>query len=263
MSDTQNNEDIPEEVHDRPSRPLSRWERAWSGFIGTLIVGAGGAAVFMSKSEAGPAVMVAIGAILILMSITGSPITRARFGDNEVNLAARREEALAAIRESDPDQVEPAIAVMEAYDPGSANLPRVRNVTRVQMDLELLHDRIGAALRARYGGNVSEKVGSNRRTFDFVVAHEGSNIAVDWLYAPPAQFIKPTHLLAHVDMILTSEYSKGVIVTTAAVSEGLRSREMDRAATLGKTISIVETDPSVSEPASLIAAIESLASEGS
>jgi len=66
------------------------------------MIGAGGTAVFFREVEAGPTALMAIGAVLIVMRVTGAPIRRAKFGDDEVVMALRH--AIDVVDSASPDE---------------------------------------------------------------------------------------------------------------------------------------------------------------
>lgn len=74
---------------DDAAAPLSRSERTVSGLVGLLAFGAGVAATFVADSEVGAGVLLAIGALFLLMSVTARPVISAKLGDNEIMLARR------------------------------------------------------------------------------------------------------------------------------------------------------------------------------
>src|ERR1700683_5142469 len=64
--------------------PLENWQRRVFAILGLAGIGAGGAATFLTDNSAGSGVLLALGALFLLIAVTGNPITRAKFADYEV-----------------------------------------------------------------------------------------------------------------------------------------------------------------------------------
>jgi hypothetical protein len=221
------------------------------------MAGVGAAAVFTRDVEAGPTALIAIGAVLLVMSVTGSPITRAKFGDNEVTLAARRE-AVATIAASDPDQVVPALAVMEAYDPESVRSSGVKEIAQSKLNMRNFEQRMTRVLLSEYGSKLQVEPRSNDIALDFVVEHSGQEIVVEWVYSRH-ETMRYELLKNGVQRILDSEYSVGLLVSNVPVPDGMREREIARAARFNKRVQILVVDHHLSDPQALLEALKELA----
>ncbi|MFF4900398.1 hypothetical protein [Streptomyces sp. NPDC001068] len=242
----------------RPSRPLTPWERFTAGLFGFLMAGVGATAVFMRDVEAGPTALIAIGAVLLVMSVTGSPITRAKFGDNEVTLAARRE-AVARIAASEPEEVAPAIAVMEAYDPGSTRSTTVRRIEQDRQERRNFDSWIGSVLDSEYGDSLKVHPRSSLgASVDFAVTYSGQEIAIEWLYSQRDTVSYPL-FKNKVQQLLDSDYSTGLLVSNVSIPSHTQEREIARAARFGNRIQILAIDQHSRDPQALLDALKELA----
>jgi hypothetical protein len=190
--------------------PLSSVERLISGAIGLVMVAAGTVAVFKRSVEAGPTALIAIGAILFVMAVTGSGITRAKFGENEVTLAARRKIAAQAIASASPEEASAAIAVAAAYDP---------------VAIPVSSGLVGESY-ARYERHVGERVrrltNADSVTYlerfgpyliDYVVRLPGRTIALEVKYGNPDRRIASSRLHAALGVLAASDAETLAVVT--------------------------------------------------
>jgi hypothetical protein len=104
------------DVADLEAAPLSTTERFVCGLIGLGSFLTGAVAVFVADGEIGTGVLLAVGAFFLLMATTGRPITSAKIGDNEIQLARRVIRGVEGRLDTAPPEVraELAEAVLEA-----------------------------------------------------------------------------------------------------------------------------------------------------
>lgn len=253
MSDSEAN--TPSDPSEPPSKPLSGWERWTAGFLGFLMVGVGSLAVFTREVEAGPTALIAIGALLLVMAVTGSPITRARFGDNEVSLARRRMEAERVIAQADPQSAQSALAVMAAYDPTAP-------YRDVLSKIKTWEQGLASALVGRYGDKADLEVRSRYgRRLDAVIHADNSAVVVEWYFTEREPKSPARALANHGQAILDSDFPKGVLVTNIAHRQPLVLQEAERARHFGKTMRIVTVDEDLQSLETLFSAIDSLLTE--
>ncbi|MFQ6141755.1 hypothetical protein ACLMNJ_01590 [Streptomyces seoulensis] len=253
MSDSEAS--TPSDPYEPPSKPLTGWERWAAGFLGFLMVGVGGLAVFTREVEGGPTALIAIGALLLVMAVTGAPITRARFGDNEVTLARQRIEAERVIAQADPQSAQSALAVMAAYDPTA---PQRDLLSRIKA----WERGIASALVEHYGTKADLEVRSRyNRRLDAVVRADDSAVAVEWYFAEREPKSPARALANHGQTILDSDFSKGVLVTNLAHRQSLVLQESERARHFGKTMKIVTVEEDLQELGTLFSAIDALLAE--
>lgn len=107
---------LNEQPEDDDAAPLSMRDRLVSGIIGGAALVIGAIAIFVSASDVGSGVLLAIGALFLLMATTGRPITSAKFGDNEIQLARRLQRQIEKTLDTAGPEVRPQLAeaVLEA-----------------------------------------------------------------------------------------------------------------------------------------------------
>ncbi|MFI5826926.1 hypothetical protein ACIA6C_06655 [Streptomyces sp. NPDC051578] len=130
----------PEEAPELPepdAQPLSRWERLGASLSGVCLAGAGIAAVFMTSNQAGSVALLLVGAVLLIMAINGSPLTRARYQDYELLMAHRRRSLAATIGQEEPQDARQALEVLNAIDPRSSDDPVVAQVSAAVYEREV------------------------------------------------------------------------------------------------------------------------------
>lgn len=192
------------------SAPLSNIERFTSGAIGLLMIAAGTVAVFKRSVEAGPTALIAIGAILVVMAVTGSGITRAKFGENEVTLAARRKIAAAAIAMASPEEADAAIAVAAAYDPVAIPVSSGLAGESYARYERLVGERVRRLANAD-SVTYSERFGPYQ--VDYVVRLPGRMIALEVKYGSPDRRIDSSRIHAALGILTASDAETLAVVT--------------------------------------------------
>ncbi|HEV2756880.1 MAG TPA: restriction endonuclease [Actinomycetota bacterium] len=97
---------------------LTRRERWVSGLAGSSLIASGVVAIFMEKGDVGPASLVGIGSVFLILALNGRKISRARIGENEVEFARELRRQLAtALADRDQTSEELAEVVLDFADP--------------------------------------------------------------------------------------------------------------------------------------------------
>ncbi|MGI5455913.1 hypothetical protein ACQEWB_22580 [Streptomyces sp. CA-249302] len=157
------------EPTDGPSVPLTRLERTLAGGMGLLMIGGGTAAVFTRKVEAGPTALITVGALLVVIAISGVSVKRAKIGDNEITLHNRQAAAL-QISRTPADELDAALSVLAAYDPAAVTDPSIRMAISGAYTSAVL-----SSLERKFGSKVSKP----RHSFDAEVALDVGMVAVE------------------------------------------------------------------------------------
>lgn len=106
-------DDPSEEVQD----PVAPWARLIAFFLSGVFGTFGTLAVFFSPNQAGTAALLLIAAVLMLLGLQGTPLTKITSGDHSVALAAIRRKARKEIIDAEVNETpEVAGAVAEALD---------------------------------------------------------------------------------------------------------------------------------------------------
>ncbi|MEU3773570.1 hypothetical protein AB0F11_10230 [Streptomyces sp. NPDC032472] len=131
-----NAEEIPE-LPEPDALPLSRWERLGASLAGCSLAGAGVVAVFATGNQAGSVALLLVGAVLLVMAINGSPLTRARYQDYELLMTRRRRSLATTIEQEEPQDARQALQVLSAIDPRSTDDPVVAQVSAAVYEREV------------------------------------------------------------------------------------------------------------------------------
>jgi hypothetical protein len=97
---------------------LAGWARWLAGLLGLAGVGAGGAAVFLTQVEAGPAALIGAGVLFLFLAFGGVMPTRVRVGDAEAEFQRQVQESVQRIEQKAP-------AVGALLDAGGASLAAI------------------------------------------------------------------------------------------------------------------------------------------
>ncbi|MEU5912736.1 restriction endonuclease [Micromonospora sp. NPDC047527] len=124
---TESTEDTPGSWSESPliddiADPLDRWARATAVLLGAATEGAGCVAVFTVDNQAGTAVLLLVGAVLLLLGLQGTPLRSLGGGDYRVELTRLRRRAVAVVDQAarqESAEVAAAVAdAVSAIDPG-------------------------------------------------------------------------------------------------------------------------------------------------
>jgi hypothetical protein len=121
-------EDSSRESRTEPSvsvEPLTRVERMVAGVAGLGSLGAGAVAVFETSNQAGTAVLLGVGAILLILAVHGMPLIGAKMSGWEVSMATRRKEFVEQVKLEEPAEGQRKLDVLELLDPSSRYAPEV------------------------------------------------------------------------------------------------------------------------------------------
>ncbi|MGA4728996.1 hypothetical protein ACPB67_16345 [Micromonospora taraxaci] len=119
--------EVPEPGADEPlyddlADPLGVWARVTAVVLGTAGTGAGCVAVFATNNQAGTAVLLLVGAVLLLLGLQGTPLLSFGGGDYRFELARLRRRAVAVVdqiaRQEPPDVAAAVADAVSAIDPG-------------------------------------------------------------------------------------------------------------------------------------------------
>ncbi|SCK24670.1 hypothetical protein H181DRAFT_01875 [Streptomyces sp. WMMB 714] len=117
--------------------PLSRWQRAGAATAGILLAGAGSVAMFVSENGAGSAVSLVVGAVFILMAITGMPFLGGRLMDAELMMGRRRARLIKQAKAAPPLDARVLLDDLILTDRGVIDDPNA-----VALDFALLLDEV-------------------------------------------------------------------------------------------------------------------------
>ncbi|MFE9249767.1 hypothetical protein [Streptomyces sp. NPDC007088] len=124
-----------------------------AGVAGSLLAGAGVAAVFVSKNQVGSATLVVIGALFLLMAVSGRTIESVRIGDWEFTMAELRRQAAEQARSGLTDQAQATLSVLRKINPDSDRDPEVHAV-----EISVFENRVVEAVEAaRAEGEQTER----------------------------------------------------------------------------------------------------------
>ncbi|MFJ9709254.1 hypothetical protein [Streptomyces sp. NPDC101234] len=110
---------------------------------GILFAGAGAVAVFISKNQAGSATLVVVGALFLLMAVSGRTIESVRIGDWEFTLSELRRQAAEQAHSGLTDQAQAMLNVLKKLDPAADRDPAVRAV-----EITVFENRVLDAIEA-------------------------------------------------------------------------------------------------------------------
>lgn len=105
--------------------PLTRVERMVAGVAGLGSLGAGAVAVFETSNQAGTAMLLGVGAILLILAVHGMPLIGAKMSGWEVSMATRRKEFVEQVKLEEPAEGQRKLDVLELLDPSSRYAPEV------------------------------------------------------------------------------------------------------------------------------------------
>jgi hypothetical protein len=101
-------DDLPSQRPDRlPQRPGSTIDNRWrwvAAGLGAAVLGAGGAAVFITDLEAGPVALLLVGAVFGLVAMSGRLPSRLKVGDSEAEWATVAQYVETTVTDASPDE---------------------------------------------------------------------------------------------------------------------------------------------------------------
>ena len=153
----------PPVTRDDLADPLEPWARFLALALGLGASGFGCYAVLVSENQAGTALILLTGAVLLLLGLQGTPLRRLGSGEHSLELAAlrRKQRAIEVIaevtREQPPEIAAAVIEAVDAIEPHSRD-PRLRAMRYEAMVKEAIE---------RVGGQVPSASGSSGPDFGF------------------------------------------------------------------------------------------------
>lgn len=116
------------ESHDETAsgvESLAQIERMIAGAAGLCLLGAGAVSVFLTSNQVGTAALLGIGAVLLVLTVLGIPLTGAQAPDWEASMAMRRRKLVEQVKREDPVEGQLKLEVLEQLDPDSRYAPEV------------------------------------------------------------------------------------------------------------------------------------------
>ncbi|MFF2139650.1 hypothetical protein [Streptomyces sp. NPDC058193] len=233
-----------EEPAEEAGPPLKTSERWIAGIVGFLMIGAGTAAVFLRKVEAGPTALITLGALLTVIAISGVSIKRARIGDNEI-LLHNRQVAAIKIANTPAEDLDSALGVLAAYDPRAVTDPAI------QMALAAAYD---SAMKSKLREAFGDRYISGGRNSDGHIDLPSGRVNVEIRYFSQTE---GDHLRFRYQKLTQSPRLRDMgdqilIVVNVAIPEPMPSKAENRALTQGQilktvTLSSMQTPDEVRE----------------
>lgn len=160
-----------------PATQLTITERIMAGAVGLAGFGGGTTATFMTRNSAASGVMLAIGAVFALLSITGSRPRSLRIGDSQLDLLD--ETLITALQSPEPEtRIVLAEQIVEERAP-------VSEPVRVAARAVLYEHEVLQAL-AEIGATVLQEAGPGDQRFDAIVNYKGHRVGVEIVNAKNA-----------------------------------------------------------------------------
>lgn len=179
-----------------PASALTPSSRFLSGIVGLLAGGAGTVAVFATTNDVGTGVLLATGALFLLMATTGHPMTSARLGDNEIRLAREVKRGVQGVLERAPAEVRPELAevVLESPLPeGDPLKVAARRIAAEAFDHVHYEQAVAEALTRLGFMQVDRQAllgdGPSDMRWDLVGTYRGFLVAVEIKAEPPSRAV--------------------------------------------------------------------------
>jgi hypothetical protein len=218
----------------RKSGRLTTRTRAVLVFLGTAMIGAGSAAVFMKNVEAGPTALITIGATLVVLGAMGRQLTSLNLKEGSVALETLKDEVNQA---NSPEQV--VQAIVSAPAPVQSQLRRDTALTGMR---EAAYEQVIADLLTAYFGDAVERevpIGSTRA--GIVVTLEGKRAVVETQLGNPTRPMPPEALKQLLRQDYLDDDNMHAVVIVSACEPGLYAleRERERAVQVGKNFTCI------------------------
>lgn len=205
-----------------PPDPLTPIERGLAVLFGVGALVLGAVATFVTSNDGGTVALLAAGTIFLLMAVAGVPITRAKFGDSEVNLAERKvgRAVISTLERADPEDAKAkALANALLEDPAfAASLFTASPVVAAQ----LYENEVLRAIQRIRPKSTVEVTTSSSAGVDLVVT-EGDNyrVGVDTRYRVNRRTrIDDRSIYLWVPNALR-KFDRVILVTNAEISRGM------------------------------------------
>ena len=188
--------------------------------LGSLAMGGGAAAVYISKNTLGTAALLTIGAVFCFVGFTGIPIVRVAVGNVAVDLAQIAQRAMDS---PNPDvKLEMATIVLDSALPESNSIRRQAEVVNESLGYEA---QVFAAF-ARVGGSVKVQVREGDLRIDAVVRSQDKRIGVEVKFATHAGSVGIRQAITQAMFLLSGQFGRdldGIIVVVNQTSTEVES----------------------------------------
>ncbi|WP_328488113.1 hypothetical protein [Streptomyces zaomyceticus] len=184
MIERDSESDAVQELEVPEDDQLSRGARAGAAAVGTLLLGAGGTAVFVTENQAGCVALILAGAIFLLMVFGGTPMHSLGFGEANLRFARRRrDEVVREALQSPPERAPEALSALEAVASPSRPDPTVQVVSERVYE-EAIRHQISEFLPPGRVLRDGASVGPRGWRADFVVESDGRlDVVVETRYS--------------------------------------------------------------------------------
>jgi hypothetical protein len=195
---------------------MQLWERWVALVLGVLLAGPGVWAVFASSNQAGSAVLLLIGAALLLIGVQGTPLIKIGGSTANLELERRRRRTQKAIEQADTEpNPDVAHGMIEAAAIMEPNL-----VLSTGTQARLYLDRLAAALKTIFEDEDVERETPPDR-YDFVISTLMGRTVIEAKYKPVGSF-RAWDVWA-VARRFRGKVDKLVVATNAPLTEETRS----------------------------------------
>lgn len=168
---------------------LARWERVLAGTAGAALMVCGVLATFFVVNQAGSIGLIAVGAVLLLLGLTGQPLQRIKVGDTEAEFYERVGRRTVEEAREDPEGTGRARSAIDTVNSVARTSSRVPSEVRVlsrSHEAALAYDEaVGRAL-----ARVAERV-EHSTTLDYVV----DTIGIECRYRVAEQLVTEESVL--------------------------------------------------------------------
>jgi hypothetical protein len=242
--------------------PLTRRQQQAAGAVGGALTAGGVVAVFTGGNQAGSVAMLVVGALFLLVAVSGMPVVGAKIRDFELRLAERRVRALTRVADRLPDvEAKRLKAIIDAVHGG----PFTGDDALLTLIESLLFEarvRDGVVADVEAGERVEPH--PEAEVGEPLVVHESPDravrIGVFALYARSVPRAFPPEVVDQFMERLAGTDCHAVILVTAMRDTGGFGALAARIRAAGRPVSVEDWRP-LGEPRPLRPAIERLTSE--
>ncbi|MEU6213126.1 hypothetical protein ABZ891_24925 [Streptomyces sp. NPDC047023] len=204
------------------------------GLAGSAMAGAGTWAVFTVETEAGPAALVVIGALLFFVAIMGRQIKEVGLADGTLAYVDMKNR----IRNADTPQARVDIAAAAA-----TTYPAIQHDPEIQELSHAAYEEIVAGnLVEIFGQEAVRSQGPFDRGVDITVTVNSKKAGIETLFGPPDRYLSADRMLNKVEGILNGNRDLDAVIIVSTMHEpplSVLGAARDRAAADGKTFQYV------------------------
>ncbi|WP_371529527.1 hypothetical protein OG302_29405 [Streptomyces sp. NBC_01283] len=207
--------DPPDSPEEPEAEALPTLARTLAGIVGVPLTSAGAVAVFTTDNQAGSVALVLVGALFLVMLVSGNPLQSLGHGDTQLRfaLATRRKQELERIKETPPEAAIERLAALRAVDPGASKDPWFIQLS-AQVYERLIERRITDALPS--GG--SAQFASLDEGFDLRLSiPRGDHVSVTIKFRPATSLVSVREIQRFIGM--TSAIGKAIMVANVRLSQ--------------------------------------------